>query len=125
MLFFTDTATPEIYTSLHTLSLPDALPISAARATAAGSAPRAPRRRCRWRTARRLSCSRPDRRRSRRRRRRNDSGRRRAEEHTSELQSLMHILYAVFCLIKKTYVSSLRAIQQYVDRIVVKPLLYQ
>src|SRR3546814_5676455 len=25
--FFNDTATPEIYTSLHTLSLPDALPI--------------------------------------------------------------------------------------------------
>src|SRR3546814_5096302 len=28
-------------------------------------------------------------------------GRRRSEEHTSELQSLMRILYAVFCLKKK------------------------
>src|SRR3546814_4259787 len=27
----------------------------------------------------------------------------RSEEHTSELQSLMHISYAVFCLKKKTY----------------------
>src|SRR3546814_10493658 len=30
------------------------------------------------------------------------SGRRRSEEHTSELQSLMRISYAVFCLKKKT-----------------------
>src|SRR3546814_8390596 len=29
-------------------------------------------------------------------------GRSRSEEHTSELQSLMHISYAVFCLKKKT-----------------------
>src|SRR3546814_9029254 len=29
--------------------------------------------------------------------------RRRSEEHTSELQSLMRISYAVFCLTKKTY----------------------
>src|SRR3546814_3697774 len=29
-------------------------------------------------------------------------GRRRSEEHTSELQSLMRISYAVFCLTKKT-----------------------
>src|SRR3546814_5287567 len=29
--------------------------------------------------------------------------RRRSEEHTSELQSLMRISYAVFCLKKKTY----------------------
>src|SRR3546814_5694541 len=29
-------------------------------------------------------------------------GRRRSEEHTSELQSLMRISYAVFCLNKKT-----------------------
>src|SRR3546814_1666173 len=32
---------------------------------------------------------------------RNDSSRRRSEEHTSELQSLMRISYAVFCLKKK------------------------
>src|SRR3546814_6293283 len=31
-----------------------------------------------------------------------DCGRRRSEEHTSELQSLMRISYAVFCLKKKT-----------------------
>src|SRR3546814_1659671 len=30
------------------------------------------------------------------------SGRKRSEEHTSELQSLMRISYAVFCLKKKT-----------------------
>src|SRR3546814_5504880 len=33
--------------------------------------------------------------------RRNRSGRNRSEEHTSELQSLMRISYAVFCLKKK------------------------
>src|SRR3546814_5824313 len=32
-----------------------------------------------------------------------ESGRYRSEEHTSELQSLMRISYAVFCLKKKTY----------------------
>src|SRR3546814_3172284 len=32
----------------------------------------------------------------------NRSNRRRSEEHTSELQSLMRISYAVFCLKKKT-----------------------
>src|SRR3546814_5250149 len=31
------------------------------------------------------------------------AARRRSEEHTSELQSLMRISYAVFCLKKKTY----------------------
>src|SRR3546814_9652451 len=31
-----------------------------------------------------------------------DTGRSRSEEHTSELQSLMRISYAVFCLKKKT-----------------------
>src|SRR3546814_10313378 len=34
--------------------------------------------------------------------RRADPGRSRSEEHTSELQSLMRISYAVFCLKKKT-----------------------
>src|SRR3546814_2516738 len=32
---------------------------------------------------------------------RRESGRQRSEEHTSELQSLMRISYAVFCLKKK------------------------
>src|SRR3546814_8981892 len=31
---------------------------------------------------------------------------RRSEEHTSELQSLMRISYAVFCLKKKNYITS-------------------
>src|SRR3546814_4918265 len=35
-----------------------------------------------------------------------DSVGRRSEEHTSELQSLMRISYAVFCLKKKTHKSS-------------------
>src|SRR3546814_3892415 len=34
-------------------------------------------------------------------------GRTRSEEHTSELQSLMRISYAVFCLKKKTHYNSL------------------
>src|SRR3546814_1903499 len=38
---------------------------------------------------------------SRRGRIAHDGGRRRSEEHTSELQSLMRISYAVFCLKKK------------------------
>src|SRR3546814_3837810 len=35
-------------------------------------------------------------------RQRTQQGRKRSEEHTSELQSLMRISYAVFCLKKKT-----------------------
>src|SRR3546814_9300254 len=82
--FFNDTATTEIYTYLHTLSLHDALPISpllksfyifyyesflsSGRDFRAGED--------------RMDCS-------------------RSEEHTSELQSLMRISYAVFCLKKK------------------------
>src|SRR3546814_18217428 len=90
--FFNDTATTEIYTYLHTLSLHDALPIShlavfvrgferivddlapctvlvelGGAFAQVGGAPE-----------------------------------RRSEEHTSELQSLMRISYAVFCLKKKT-----------------------
>src|SRR3546814_7318108 len=33
---------------------------------------------------------------------------RRSEEHTSELQSLMRISYAVFCLKKKTHITKLK-----------------
>src|SRR5216110_1489966 len=70
--FFNDTATTEIYTSSHTLSLHDALPISAppreggpTKSTCCtGFGPR-------------------------------------SEEHTSELQSRELISYAVFCLKKK------------------------
>src|SRR5213080_5589512 len=69
--FFNDPATTEIYTPLYTLSLHDALPISA------------PRHRLRQR------CPYPARRPVR------------SEEHTSELQSHSGISYAVFCLKKK------------------------
>src|SRR3546814_1117568 len=37
-----------------------------------------------------------------------DQGARRSEEHTSELQSLMRISYAVFCLKKKKYKKKIR-----------------
>src|SRR3546814_3959904 len=47
--------------------------------------------------------------------------RRRSEEHTSELQSLMRISYAVFCLNKKkknnTTYSKLRCAREYAYRI--------
>src|SRR3546814_1952232 len=104
--FFKDRATPEINASLHTLSLRDALPICSIftmrvcrrSITATTSA--------RWRRTRvsrtpsiflascppiSARCSAAA------------SGRfaGRSEEHTSELQSLMRISYAVFCLTKK------------------------
>src|SRR6058998_4428267 len=69
--FFNDTATTEIYTVMNTLSLHDALPIS----------------RAAWRFRRRGRCAAHECARS--------------EEHTSELQSLITISYAVFCLKKK------------------------
>src|SRR5213594_5168934 len=71
VFFFNDTATTEIYTSVHTLSLHDALPISGVR----------------------LRHPDPGHGRDRRHRR--------SEEHTSELQSRTLISYAVFCLKKK------------------------
>src|SRR3546814_2309527 len=75
--FVDDTATTEIYTYLHTLSLHDALPISAHRAEAA---------------IQRRADQLPE----------DAAGTTgRSEEHTSELQSLMRISYAVFCLKKK------------------------
>src|SRR5213075_3607559 len=70
--FFNDTATTEIYTTRHTLSLHDALPISRRR-------PARDRRAVPWR---RPAVA-------------------RSEEHTSELQSRLVISYAVFCLKKK------------------------
>src|SRR3546814_2780669 len=100
---FTDTSSTEIYTYLHTLSLHDALPIFAVLAA------HDPQRRAgRHRDWRRHG----DRVEAGRRRpdglgpvrdgagpHRRDPGR--SEEHTSELQSLMRITYAVFCLKKK------------------------
>src|SRR3546814_19152919 len=75
VFFFNDTATTEIYTYLHTLSLHDALPILV---NVAGL---------------QHGCG----------GQRTQLGQRRgrSEEHTSELQSLMRISYAVFCLKKK------------------------
>src|SRR5213075_3563448 len=70
--FFNDTATTEIYTTRHTLSLHDALPISRRRPRTA------------WRRTRTSTRTAP-----------------RSEEHTSELQSRLVISYAVFCLKKK------------------------
>src|SRR3546814_4798107 len=98
LFFCNDTATPEIYTYLHTLSLRDALPISGTpicrschicgrgrgsqtvMATSGAWAARRPHNRVAGRGRERGS---------------------RSEEHTSELQSLMRISYAVFCLKKK------------------------
>src|SRR6187455_3819035 len=71
--FFNDTATTEIYTVMNTLSLHDALPIW----------PHADAHRALHTLIRRADV------------------RLRSEEHTSELQSLITISYAVFCLKKK------------------------
>src|SRR3546814_6843523 len=102
IFFFNDTATTEIYTYLHTLSLHDALPISARSST-----PTRPRRSCtrphaRWNMIPSDSM-RPKRACSNCARWRANmaSSPTRSEEHTSELQSLMRISYAVFCLKKK------------------------
>src|SRR3546814_18627176 len=45
------------------------------------------------------------------------SGRTRSEEHTSELQSLMRISYAVFCLKKKKTKDQLNSIRPYIFQI--------
>src|SRR3546814_2904115 len=87
--FFNDPATTEIYTYCHTLSLHDALPIYS---TARACPSRSPRPCSRPQTAEQLSSYGRDDGLS-------DIGR--SEEHTSELQSLMRISYAVFCLKKK------------------------
>src|SRR3546814_12844045 len=39
---------------------------------------------------------------------------RRSEEHTSELQSLMRISYAVYCLIKKNYIMAIYQLKKVV-----------
>src|SRR3546814_8143518 len=91
--FFNDTATTEIYTYLHTLSLHDALPILGKKDVAVPdvhamhSTPNSASASMRRRYTATTGCPR--------------SIARRSEEHTSELQSLMRISYAVFCLKKK------------------------
>src|SRR3546814_9643647 len=81
--FFNDTATTEIYTYRHTLSLHDALPIlNAIRRESPDTTLETliPDFKGNWENLERVL---------------------RSEEHTSELQSLMRISYAVFCLTKK------------------------
>src|SRR3546814_8157872 len=95
--FFNDTATTYIYTSCHTLSLHDALPICSTRFTPGASPNTVPHRRPATGTAfmsRAAQAVRSEVRWFR------DVGWR-SEEHTSELQSLMRSSYAVFCLKKK------------------------
>src|SRR3546814_17267036 len=84
--FFNDTATTEIYTYRHTLSLHDSLPISASRVMAPYAEDEG------------LEVIRLD---GLQRANAGASAGDRSEEHTSELQSLMRISYAVFCLKKK------------------------
>src|SRR3546814_9347452 len=99
--FFNDTAPSEIYTYGHTLSLHDALPIytrnsCVARVSRRASAAENPGTQSSFHStadpARRRTCPIPG------GRQQPDAGR--SEEHTSELQSLMRISYAVFCLKK-------------------------
>src|SRR3546814_16842366 len=104
LFLFNATATTESYTDLHTLSLHDALPIS--------TGARVPRRASRMpgtprmipmdttgllggrrtTSAERMASRTPG---------AAVAESSRSEEHTSELQSLMRISYAVFCLKKK------------------------
>src|SRR3546814_5848016 len=113
VFFFKDPATPGIYTYGHPLSLPDALPILGYGPQGRAASRRRPESwrgvdwrgvdrshprpavagRCRWRPL----AGEPILLRHERARR----GYARSEEHTSELQSLMRISYAVFCLKKK------------------------
>src|SRR3546814_8416923 len=95
--FFNETATTEIYTYGHTLSLHDALPIfhvladgrdMAGQDVLHGRARRVGRGEQRLDAVARLK---------------------RSEEHTSELQSLMRISYAVFCLKKQTQYARCRS----------------
>src|SRR3546814_16833082 len=100
--FFNDTATTEIYTYCHTLALHDALPICSAMVPARKGDAHMKKAAagvsifllCATSTARAVDVD--------------EQSRRRSEEHTSELQSLMRISYAVFCLKKKSIKQSLR-----------------
>src|SRR3546814_3781592 len=47
---------------------------------------------------------------------------RRSEEHTSELQSLMRISYAVFCLKKKTIVDYIKLTTTTIQQYILQPL---
>src|SRR3546814_20491413 len=109
VFLFNDTATTEIYTYCHTLSLHDALPISepvprTADAPGHAGQPLGVRRPLQHRgLVQALSvCCFVQERLQPRSAGESQPGRGRSEEHTSELQSLMRISYAVFCLKKKT-----------------------
>src|SRR3546814_20847160 len=105
LVFFNDDATAEIYRYGHTLSLHGALPISMPERRAGGGSGEAAASRDVARPARRAQV------RSVRHGRARGNGHEqrtrlrtcanRSEEHTSELQSLMRISYAVFCLKKQ------------------------
>src|SRR3546814_10198399 len=131
IFFFNDTATTDIYTYCHTLSLHDALPIFSSRPVGSpirvvpppisttGLCPVCCKRRSIIIWTRLPTCS--------------DgavaskpiypgttcfaanasspSASVRSEEHTSELQSLMRISYAVFCLKKKTHTVAYRKLK--------------
>src|SRR3546814_8042587 len=91
-----DTASTEIYTYLHTLSLHDALPIYRENGTADAARAFAGKEFLRQRghdvplIGIGVLCL------------VDQDVIERSDEHTSELQSLMRISYAVFCLIKKS-----------------------
>src|SRR3546814_6910931 len=95
--FFNDTSTTEIYTYLHTLSLHDALPICHGRgSTFVHPSSDEFRNEARNALRSRLEMA-----------KRLHADEVRSEEHTSELQSLMRISYAVFCLKKNTAIRHL------------------
>src|SRR3546814_13649848 len=96
LFFFNDTATTEIYTYGHTLSLHDALPILASTVRKAARSTRCSTPSSPTKGSRMFSSASPTATSSAA-----SSSRCRSEEHTSELQSLMRISYAVFCLKKK------------------------
>src|SRR3546814_10182032 len=45
----------------------------------------------------------------------------RSEEHTSELQSLMRISYAVFCLKKKKHTTTTHTIKNTINYVMIRP----
>src|SRR3546814_6991768 len=99
--FFNDTATTEIYTYLHTLSLHDALPISAVVLARDLHHPEAAEVRRGELGIEELEAAPAQAQHELGEGDLAGIGAARSEEHTSELQSLMRISYAVFCLKKK------------------------
>src|SRR3546814_8322887 len=107
--FVNDTATTEIYTYLHTLSLHDALPILISSQCPHSTRLIGPPRQMRTASGARIPTT-------------NASDattpmplarRYRSEEHTSELQSLMRISYDVFCLKKKKNSNTTKSLEQF------------